>query len=63
MSKIKSETFLTDQQVCDFLNKIRDNGWNLSMAEIWITQGRSDMKTVFYDEKLAEPPKRNSGMF
>ena len=52
MGKIVSKTFINDQGVCDFLNNIKSKGINLNAFFIKITQGRSDMKTVFYDDTL-----------
>lgn len=56
MGKIVSKTFLSDSMVCNFLNEIKAKGWDISKCCIWITQGRSDIKTVFYDEGLLKRP-------
>ena len=58
MGKIIPKTFLNDIEVCNFLNDAESLGWNLNNFFIKITQGRSDTKTVFFDEDILKNPRR-----
>ena len=58
MGRIVTKRFLDDIQVCDFLNDANDRGWALNNFFIKITQTRSDMFVVFFDEDILDEPKR-----
>lgn len=58
---IVNKIFTATNEVNDFLNKIRLNGWNLHNAFIHITVADRYF-VVFYEKYLDEPMKRGQNL-
>ena len=55
--KITSKTFNSIYDVEVFINRIKENGWNLNAVFIHIVS-RLDNFVVFYEKRLDEPVQR-----
>ncbi len=59
--KITSKTFNSIYDVEVFINRIKENGWNLNTAFIQIVS-RLDNFIVFYEKYLDEPVQRGRNL-